>query len=170
MALPTTRSRRSAVLSTQSTDRATASPSWVPSTISSRWNSSSVPKIFHRLRQLNPLVFGDGNTRAVHGRSHPVPTDPVRSRMSWANDSAEQANCTVVPAGAPVFKSEIQWPTSCLRSQSPSDQSPDRRRLDCRRRPCRTRGPSYKTGHRTSPTRAGQRACPLRARPDGEPG
>src|ERR1700722_16744839 len=28
------------------------------------------------------------------------PPGPVRSRMTWLNDSAEQANCTVVLAGA----------------------------------------------------------------------
>ena len=42
----------------------------------------------------------DGNTRAVHERSRPVPADPARSRMILANDSAEQANCTVVLADA----------------------------------------------------------------------
>ena len=42
----------------------------------------------------------DGNTRAVHERSRPVPADPARSRMTRANDSAEQANCTVVLADA----------------------------------------------------------------------
>jgi hypothetical protein len=51
----------------------------------------------------------DGNTRAMHERSRPVPTDPVRSRVTWANDSAEQTNGRVVLAGAGL---QNQWLSS----------------------------------------------------------
>src|SRR5689334_1710843 len=42
----------------------------------------------------------DGNTRAVHERSRPIPADPVTSRVTWANKSAEQTNGRVVLAAA----------------------------------------------------------------------
>jgi hypothetical protein len=35
-------------------------------------------------------------TCTVHERSRPIPADPARSRMTWANDRAERPNWTVV--------------------------------------------------------------------------
>jgi hypothetical protein len=40
----------------------------------------------------------NGNTRAVHERSRPIPADPARSLMTWANGSTEPINWTVVAA------------------------------------------------------------------------
>jgi hypothetical protein len=45
-----------------------------------------------------PIWEQDGNTRAVHERSRPIPADPARSRMTWSNDSTEHASWTVVAA------------------------------------------------------------------------
>jgi hypothetical protein len=54
----------------------------------------------------------DGNTRAVHEQSRPVPADPAKSRMSRANGNAGQTDCTVVLAGAGVPKPVAQLVTT----------------------------------------------------------
>jgi hypothetical protein len=74
----------------------------VPSKMNTKWLSR---------RRADPGLAGSAssemktgwNTHAVHERSRPVPTDPARSWMTWANDSAEQTSCTVAWL-APVFR------------------------------------------------------------------
>ena len=79
--------------------------------------------------QRDPGVFWrweqDGNTRAVHERSRPVPADPVGSRMTWENDYAEQTDCTVVPAGAGLQTRERRAARWRVRFPSASGTSTD---------------------------------------------
>jgi hypothetical protein len=70
----------------------------LPALTSPLHRSISLPELAGSARLLR--WEQDGNTRAVHERSRPVPTDPARSRMTWSNDSAEQTHCTVVLADA----------------------------------------------------------------------
>ena len=53
-----------------------------------------------------PSWQGNRMGTPVHEQSRPVPADPARSRMTWANGSAGQATCTVVLAGAGL---QNQW-------------------------------------------------------------